>query len=42
MVPSIRRYLSCVVNLVSIRVVLLLLGFLKFECENYRYFDRLQ
>ena len=40
MIPAVRRYISCVVNLVCLRVVLLLLGFFRFECENYRYFDK--
>ena len=30
MIPRIRRYLSCIVNLIMIRIVLLILGFLKF------------
>lgn len=40
MIPSIRRYFSCIVNLICLRFILLLMGFFRFECENYRYFDK--
>lgn len=40
MIPAVRRYLSCVVNLFYLRIVLLIMGFIRFECEGYRYFDK--
>lgn len=39
-IDVIRRYLTSVVNLVHIRVVLLLLGFLEFENSSYKFFER--
>lgn len=34
-----KRYLSSAANLLCMRVVLLSLGFLRFECDNFRFFS---
>jgi len=40
MLPSLRRYLSCIVNLIGLRIVLLCLGIIRFDSDGYRYFSK--
>lgn len=35
-----KRYLSCVINLISTRIALLVLGFIFIESENFRFFSK--
>ena len=39
-IDVVRRYITCVVNLVNIRYILLVLGFLQFENSSYKFFER--
>ena len=35
-----KRYLSCIINLITTRIALLMLGYLFIESENFKYFAR--
>jgi hypothetical protein len=36
----IRRYITCAVNLINVRFILLILGFFEFENNSYKFFER--
>lgn len=39
--PPLRRYISCLNNLIVLRLVLLLLGVTKIESKNFAYFNKI-
>jgi len=35
---QVRRYVESVINLISMKFILITMGFFKFECEGFRFF----
>ncbi len=36
----VKRYVSCITNLIGLRIIFMLLGIFKFKCEGFKFFDR--